>query len=424
MRQIIVVIFMFVAMTATSQFSKYFKNQTLRYDYFHSGSVEAEFVMADEMILEGVWAGPRKNLIDPYDYGANKIMVYDSISGKLIYTRGFSTLFIEYQATEQAKSECGNFPESFLMPLPKKTVKIEFYSREKDMVWVKRFESYVNPKKDDLKVKAPNGYPEEIILKSGKHKKKLDLVFLPEGYTKAEMPKFLQDCKRFSDYLFETDPFGEYIKDINISAVIAPSVESGADIPVDTISRSTLLNSSFSTFGTDRYLMTSDFKKVRDVASGVPYDHIIILVNHQQYGGGGIYNFYAITTVDDTHSGFVFTHEFGHSFAGLGDEYSESGSAAEDVYDTGKEPWEPNITTLVNFESKWKAVLPVGTPVPTPDSDDWKGKIGVFEGAGYMEKAVYRPYLDCSMNVIKFNNFCPVCQQAIARMIAYYTGGK
>ena len=422
MRLTITMLFIALAASSFAQFGKYFKNQTLRFDYYHSGSYEVEYVMSDELIQEGKWAGPRKNLIDPFDFGANKIMVYDSISDKLIYTRGFSTLFIEYQATEEAKSQCGNFPESILMPLPKKTVRLEFYSRGKDMIWVKRYESFINPKKDELKIKTGNDYPAKTILNSGNPKKKLDLVFLPEGYTESEMPKFLDDCNRFTNYLFETDPYGQFIKKINIRAVIAPSEESGTDIPGDTISRSTLLNSSFYTFGTERYLMTTDFKKVRDVASNAPYDQIIILVNHSRYGGGGIYNFYATSTVDDEYSGFVFTHEFGHSFAGFGDEYSEPGSAVEDIYALDKEPWEPNITTLVNFESKWKDLLPADTPVPTPVTDDWKGKTGVFEGAGYMEKGVYRPYLDCSMNVVRFNNFCPVCQRSIVRMIEYYIG--
>jgi hypothetical protein len=422
MKPFLILLFGLLTLTSFSQFGKYFKNQTLRFDYYHSGSVEAEYIMADELILEGVWAGSKKNLIDPFDYGANRIMVYDSASGKLIYTRQFSTLFIEYQATEEAKSECGNFPESILMPLPKKTVKIEFYSRGKDMVWVNRFESYINPKKDELKVKSENNYPVSEILKSGKPNRKLDLVFLPEGYTEAEIPKFLEDCMRFTGYLFNTDPYGNYIEDMNIRAVMAPSEESGTDIPGDTIFVNTLLNSNFFTFGSDRYLTTSDFKKVRDVASAAPYDQIIILVNHPRYGGGGIYNFYAISTVDDKNSGFVFTHEFGHSFAGLGDEYKGSGSNDEDLYSSEIEPWEPNITTLADFGAKWQDMLPAGIPVPTPQGLEWQGKLGVFEGAGYMEKGVYRPYLDCSMNLIKFNNFCPVCQRAISRMVGYYTG--
>jgi len=422
MRLITISIFCLITLISNAQFNKYFRNQTLRFDYFHSGSVEAEYFMTDELILEGEWAGNKKSLIDPFDYGACKVAVYDSASEKLIYTRQFSTMFIEYQATEEAKMQCGNFPESFLMPLPKKTVKVEFYSRGKDMAWVNRYEGFVNPGKDDLKVKTDNKYPFETILQSGKPQKKFDLVILPEGYTEAEMPKFLDDCMRFTGYLFDTDPYGLFIKDMNIYAVKAPSEESGTDIPGDSVSTSTLLGSSFSTFGADRYLMTSDFKMVRNVASVVPYDQIIILVNHPQYGGGGIYNFYAISTVDNIASGFVLTHEFGHSFAGLGDEYEGSGSNDEDIYSSAIEPWEPNITTLADFDSKWKDMLMESTPVPTPKTDDWTGKVGVFEGAGYMPEGVYRPYIDCSMNVIKFNNFCPVCQRAIEQLIGYYTG--
>jgi hypothetical protein len=421
MRVTITLLLLAMAVSSTAQFGRYFKKQTLRFDYYHSGSVEAEYVMPDELILQGKWAGPRKHLIDPFDYGADKIMVYDSVSGKLIYTRGFSTLFIEYQATEEAKSQCGNFPESILMPLPKKTIRLEYYSRGKDMAWVKRYEAFINPRKDEIKSKTAPAYPSETIVRSGNPKKKLDLVILPEGYTEAEMPKFHEDCARFTGYLFETDPYGQFVKKINVRAVLAPSAESGTDIPGDTVSRNTLLNSSFYTFGSERYLMTSDFKKVRDVASSVPYDQIIILVNHPRYGGGGIYNFYAISTVDNVSSGFVFTHEFGHCLAGLGDEYSDGSTGTEDIYSRDKEPWEPNITTLVNFNSKWKDMLLPGTPVPTPDTEEWKGKVGVFEGAGYMEKGVYRPYIDCSMNVIKFNNFCPVCRRAIGKMIEYYS---
>jgi hypothetical protein len=411
-----------LAIVGSAQYSKYFRKQTLRFDYYHSGNFEDEYVVPDELILEGKWAGPKKSLIDPFDYGSYKVMVYDSLSGNLIYTRQFSSLFVEYQATEQARSECGNFPESFLMPLPKKTVKVEYYSRGMDKVWNLRYEGFINPKNDEAIRKTGIEYPVENIVKAGKPKKNLDLVFLPEGYTEADMPKFLDDCRRFAGYLFETAPYGQYIKDINIRAVMAPSAEQGTDIPGDSIWRDTRLNSNFYTFDSDRYLTTSDFKAVRDVAASAPYDQIVILVNSPRYGGGGVYNFYAITSVDDRYSGFVFTHEFGHSFAGLGDEYEGSGSNDEDIYSSAVEPWEPNITTLADFGSKWQDMLPEGTPVPTPETDQWQGKLGVFEGAGYMTSGVYRPYPDCSMNVIKFNNFCPVCRRAIEQMIGYYVG--
>lgn len=422
MRNILILLLALASVAAQSQFKRYFKNKTLRWDYYHSGSLGAEYVVPDEMILEGKWAGPKNNLIDPFDFGAYKIVVYDSISGELIYTRQFSSMLIEYQATNEAKMQCGNFPESIRIPFPKKTAKIEYYSRGTDMVWVLMYEGFINPKKDEFHNKTADIYPVENIVKSGKPAKKLDLVFLPDGYTAEELPKFLEDCSRFADYLFKTDPYGNYKKDINIRAVLAPSAESGTDIPGDSVFHYTLLNSSFYTFGSDRYLMTPDFKIVSNVASSAPYDQIVILVNHPRYGGGGIYNFYAISTVDDFNSGFVFTHEFGHSFAGLGDEYEGSGSNDDPIYSSQTEPWEPNITTLADFDKKWKGLLAENTPVPTPVTDEWKGKVGVFEGAGYMTEGAYRPYLDCSMNVIKFNNFCPVCRREIGRMIEFYLG--
>lgn len=422
MRFWLIPVLLVCSLTAMAQFGKYFQNQTLRYDYFHSGSFEVEYIMRDELIVEGDWAGPRKNLIDPFDYGNYKIQVYDLKTDKLIYSRNYSTLFAEYRLTEAAKTECGNFPESVMMPLPKKPVRIEFLSRGKSMVWNPVFHDTIYPESSDIRKLSSVPYPTEIIHGKNKIKKQLDLVFLPEGYTEVDMEKFRADCRKFAEYLFETDPYGEYRDKITIRAVFTPSQERGTDIPMDTVSRETLLNSNFGTFDSDRYLTTADFKSVRNAASGVPYDQIVILVNHPRYGGGGIYNFYAISTVDDMNSGFVFTHEFGHSFAGLGDEYSYEGSTSEAVYDLTKEPWEPNITTLVDFESKWQDMLPPGTPVPTPETEEWRNKIGVFEGAGYMDKGVYKPYLDCSMNAIKFNNFCPVCQRAIRRMIEFYLG--
>jgi hypothetical protein len=422
MRQTLLLFLMAFTLTASAQFSKYFRNQTLRYDYYHSGSYEVEYIMRDEIISEGEWAGPRKNLTDPFDYGNHKMMVYDLGSGTLIYSRTYSSLFAEYQLTEQAKSECGNFPESMLLPMPKKPVRIEFLSRGKSMEWNNVFGDTLDPASADIRAADIRMYPSEIIHGKEKVKKQLDLVFLPEGYTAGEMDKFRSDCRKFAEYLFATAPYGEFRDKITVRAVFAPSSQSGTDIPGDSVYVETLFSSTFYTFNSARYLTTADFKTVRTVAASAPYDQVVILVNHPRYGGGGIYNFYAISTVDDLNSGFVFTHEFGHSFAGLGDEYSYEGSTSEDVYDLTKEPWEPNITSLVSFEKKWEDMLPGGTPVPTPATEAWDGKLGVFEGAGYMDKGLYKPYQDCSMNAVKFNNFCPVCQRAIREMVGYYTG--
>jgi hypothetical protein len=412
---------MLLAVSSQAQFRKYFQNQTLRFDYYHSGSVEEEYFMDDEFIREGPWAGPRKNLIDPFGFGHYRLMVYDSAENELIYSYGYSTLFYEYRSTEEAKTQCGNYPESVVMPFPKKPVRIEIHSRQRDLSWEKKFEIAFDPEKTSVNSPSNTFYPYLPLLKSGKPKKKLDLVFLPEGYTVEEMDKFKEDCAKFRDWLFETDPYGEYQKKINIWMVMASSEESGADIPGDSLFLNTLLNSSFYTFGSERYLTTGDYKAVRNVSANAPCDQVVILVNSEKYGGGGIYNFWAISTTGNKNSDLVFTHEFGHSFAGLGDEYSDAEVAMQDFYPLNVEPWEPNITTLVNFDSKWKDMLAPITPIPTPADVSWKDKVGVFEGGGYMAKGVYRPYLDCSMNVIKFNNFCPVCQRSIRRMIEYYS---
>ena len=410
-----------LAFSSHAQFRPYFHNQTLRYDYFHSGSAEEEYFMDDEFIREGPWAGPRKNLTDPYDYGHYKLMVYDSASNELIFSYGYSTLFYEYRSTEEAKTECGNYPESVIMPFPKKPVRIELHSRQRDLSWKKKHEVVFNPEVTTVNTPRNTFYPFMSLSKSGRPKKKLDLVFLPEGYTQEEMEKFKADGTKFRDWLFATDPYGDYKNKINIWMVMAPSEESGTDIPGDSIFRNTIMNSNFYTFGSERYLTTGDYKAVRNLAANAPCDQIVILVNSEKYGGGGIYNFYAISTTGHKNSDLVFTHELGHSFAGLGDEYYNAEVAMEDFYPLDAEPWEPNITTLVDVDSKWQDMLPEGTPVPTPADSSWQDRLGVFEGGGYMAKGVYRPYMDCSMNVIKFNNFCPVCQRSIRRMIEYYS---
>ncbi len=421
MKKFVLFLFLIATLSSQAQFRKYFEDQTLRYDYYHSGNVEDEYFMDDEIIKEGPWAGSRKHLIDPFNFGNYRFLVYDSATNVLIYSRSYSTLFYEYRSTEEAKSQCGNYPESILLPWPKKTVRIEFESRNKKLEWIKMHEVVVNPESADIHTVSNSFYPTQALLNSGKPRKKVDLVFLPEGYTESEMEAFKADCRKFEDWLFATAPYGDYKKKFNIWMVLAPSEESGTDIPGDSIYRNTLLNTSFSTFGSDRYLTTGDFKTVRNIAANAPYDQVVILVNSEKYGGGGIYNFWAISTADNKNSDLVFTHEFGHAFPGLGDEYYNSEVAVQDFYPLDIEPWEPNITTLVHFEKKWQDMLVPGTPVPTPATAEEEGKVGVFEGGGYVAKGVYRPYLDCSMNVIKFNNFCPVCKRSIEQMIEFYS---
>jgi hypothetical protein len=182
-----------------------------------------------------------------------------------------------------------------------------------------------------------------------------------------------------------------------------------------------VLNSGFYTFGIERYMTTQDYKSVCDVAANAHYDQIYILVNTSKYGGGGIYNHYSISAADNEQSRGTVIHEFGHSFGGLADEYFTSEVAYNDFFNLEAEPWNPNLTTLVDFNSKWKSMLGSDTPVPTPPQKKYKDTVGVYEGGGYVSRGVYRPMIDCRMHTVD-TDFCPVCRKALKLMIERYGG--
>lgn len=421
MKTAILLLLLTVSITAQVEFSRYFEPKTLRIDYFHSGTDTSGSYSMDELRQEPYWGGSLKNLIDTFQYGKYMFMAFDSASNKLIYSRGFSTLFSEWQTTAEAKKTAKTFSETVTMPFPKKTVRIAFYDRDKTQKFQKRFEYYVNPSSYFISPEIHRQCATFEVLKSGGPETKVDLVIIPEGYTKEDMQKFRNDCQRFAGYLFNASPYKENKEKFNIWGVEAFSEESGTDIPAKNIWKKTALNTTFFTFDLERYLMTSDNKSVRDLASNVPYDQIYILANTSEYGGGAIYNHYSVCVSDNKYDEYIFTHEFGHGFAGLGDEYYTSDVAYENFYPEGIEPWEPNLTTLVNFESKWKNMVAVSVPVPTPPEKKYEKTVGVFEGGGYVAKGVFRPRQDCTMKSISVNNFCPVCQKAIEKMINFYS---
>ena len=401
-------------------FDDYFEDKTLRFDYFHSGDKESDFYSFDELIEEPYWGGSKVNLIDKFSYGKYKFEVYDAASNQLIYSRGYSTLFNEWQTTEEAKHTTRTFSETVTFPFPKKPVIIKFYGANKKNEWIKKFEYNIDPENYFIKPERAADYEKFEVLNSGDPAMKVDIVIIPEGYTKDEMNLFKEDCKKFAGYLFNSSPFRENKNKFNIWGIEAPSVESGTDIPKENIWKKTLVNSNFYTFETERYLMTTDNKTLRNVASNAPYDQIYILANSSKYGGGAIYNHYSISVTKDKNFEFIITHEFGHGFTSLADEYWTSDVAYQDFYSLDVEPTDPNLTTLVDFDSKWKDLVEDGIPIPTPNTDGFKEKVGAFEGGGYVEKGIYRPMYDCSMRSIKIDGFCPVCKRAIQQMINFY----
>ena len=304
-----------------SDYEPSFENKALRMDYLHTGSKDTSSVELLSLSAESFWGGSKRNLIDDPLKGELVIQVFDSADDELIYSKGFSTLFSEWQTTDEALDTVKTFYESIVVPFPKQEVRLQLSRRNKKQQFNAIFEISINPFYMPIAASQPPDYNVVKILDAGDPSEYVDLVFLPEGYTQDEMVKFRQDVERLTKAMFSWSPYDLYQGQFNIWIVEAPSQESGTDIPQNGIWKNTILNSGFDTFGLDRYLTTSDFKSVRDLASCAPYDQICIIVNHDKYGGCGIYNFYIIFTADNEMSEFLFMHEFGHAFVALADEY-------------------------------------------------------------------------------------------------------
>ena len=421
-KKIVLLAFLIIFSSACfAQFNKYFHNRTMRIDYFHAGDHETESYFYDETLSEPFWGGSVTNLIDTLRYGDYFFEVVDPVENRVIYSRGYSTLFGEWQTTAEAKQTQKTYSETVVFPYPKNDVRIDFYSRGRKGKFEKKFEYNVDVDNYFISTERRLEFPYFDVHISGDASKKVDIVILPEGYTESEMGIFIKDCREFSSHLFSFDPYSKNENRFNIYGILAPSPEPGSDIPADSIWQKTLLNTSFYTFDSERYCMTTDNKSVRDMAANAPYDQIYILVNHTKYGGGAIYNYYSVSVNSNRQAAKIFIHELGHGFAGLGDEYYNDEVAYSDFYPLDIEPWESNLTTLVNFESKWKHLLKKRTPIPTPADKKYIGKLGVFEGGGYSAKGVYRPSYDCLMNTFEGDEFCKTCREAIQKMIDFYS---
>ncbi len=407
--------------TAQNNFDKYFTDKVLRFDFMLAGDFHKTHVYPVAMKEEPFWAGSYNNLIDPFNYGNFVYELYDAASNTLIYSRGFCTLFQEWQTTQEAKTTERVFYEVATMPYPKNKVRFVLNMRERNGLFKLLYETSIDPADYFIRKEKPVNVAVTRINDAGDPHTCLDFAFIAEGYKADEMPEFREDVKKMADVLFAEEPFSNYKDKINIWAVEAVSQDSGTDIPGEKIYANTVLNSSFYTFGLDRYLTTQDIKSVNDYAAAVPHDHIIVLINSTKYGGGGVYNYYTGVTAGNGLSPKVFIHELGHGFAGLADEYYSSTVAYDNFYPLDVEPWEPNITTMVNFSSKWKNMISPDTPVPTPAEEKYSNVTGLFEGGGYSAKGIFRPELDCRMKSNSSKGYCSVCREAVKKMIEFYT---
>ncbi len=422
MKKLLLVLSLFIAIQSFGQFSSYFVDKTLRMDYVHAGTHDTHVCYFDGFRTEPFWGGTKTRLTDTFEYGNYMLRVFDEASGDLIYSRGYSSLFGEWQTTNESKTISRSFYESVVMPQPIAKATIVLYARERTGEFTEMYRATYNPEDYFVTNELRRPYPSfETHIGNPDVSKAVDIVLLPEGYTADQMGDFIADCQRFAEALFAYEPYKSRKTDFNIRGILAPSQESGSDIPAENIYVNTAMGSSFYTFDSERYCMIADHYAVRDLAANAPYDQIYVLVNTKKYGGGAIFNFYSVSVTGSLASDKIIVHEFGHAFAGLGDEYYDSSTSYNDFYDLNTEPWEPNITTLVNFDRKWKHMMDKNTPVPTPASEEFINTLGVYEGGGYSAKGIYRPMQDCLMNTFNGNVFCPACTEAINKMIDFYT---
>jgi hypothetical protein len=403
------------------KFEQHFEAGVMRVDLVFSGTAEETSYALSGVKKEQFYSGPTSNLIDPFDYGDHKFVVKDAASGETIFSHTYCTLFREWQTTEESQRIRRAYSHVLRFPWPIAPVLVEILDRNKEGAFQKSWAATLDPQSIYSDPGNPYHFETVDLEINGTAEEKVDILFLAEGYTAGEMGKFIEDAKRSAGYIFSEEPFKSKRNMFNIRAVKSASQDSGTDIPGEAIWKNTVVNSSFYTFGIERYMTTMDYKSVCDVAASAHYDQIYILVNTDKYGGGGIYNHYSISAADNEASRAVVIHEFGHGFGGLADEYYNSAVAYNDYFPLEVEPWNPNLTTLVDFDSKWKNMLSEGTPLPTPSEEAYREIVGVYEGGGYVARGVYRPMIDCRMHT-NDAAFCPVCSEALMKMIATVTG--
>lgn len=411
-----------VSSTRAQVFADHFADKTLRVDYIFNGNASGQAICLDGLSALPTWAGRKHHLAELPLQGNGQIVMRNAASGKTIYTTSFSSLFQEWLETDEARNVTKGFENTFLLPYPLQPVEIEITLLDPRRNVRASMKHIVHPN-DVLIEQKGNSHitPHKYLLHNDSPEKCIDVAILAEGYTLQEMQAFYEDADIACKSIFDHEPFKSMKKRFNVVAVASPSTDSGVSVPRLNEWKHTAFSSHFSTFYSDRYLTTSRVKAIHDALAGIPYEHIIILANTEEYGGGGIYNSYTLTTAHHPMFRPVVVHEFGHSFGGLADEYFYDNDVMTDTYPLDIEPWEQNISTQVDFAAKWKDMLSENTPFPTPAEVSENYPTGVYEGGGYSAKGIFRPAENCRMRTNEYPAFCPVCQRALRRIIEFYT---
>ena len=440
--------------------------RTMRLDFYHTGDWDGEVFSLDRVAVEPLaWPGNPRRAVDDSNLGKYLFEVKDAQTGRVLYSRGFASIYGEWETTDEAKQMRRTFHESLRFPAPEARAQVVLKKRDKQNQFREVWSIGVSPQDifiDRSTPKAPAPLIE--IQKSGDPSEKVDFLIIGDGYTAGEAAKFEKDARRMAEVLFNTSPFKERRRDFNVWGLCPPAAESGVSRPSTGVYRDSPLGATYDAFGSERYILTFDNRALRRAAAFAPYEFVEILVNNRTYGGGGIHNLYGTVAVDNAWANYVFVHEFGHHFAGLADEYYTSSVAYAPA--AGRvEPWEPNVTALLDPAAlKWKDLVSADTPLPTPwakeafeaysleiqkrrrqiraerkpeevmealfreelehegrmfAKEKYAGRVGAFEGANYEAKGYYRPEVDCIM-FTRTDRFCAVCRRAIERVIDMY----
>ncbi len=454
---------------AYADFDSHFHDRTLRLDYFHTGQDGQEIFSVDQIVSDGPWAGSKTRMLDDLNLGQDFFEVFDTETNLPLYSRGYSSIFGEWETTgEAARGVARTYHESLRMPWPRKAVKIVVSKRDAANHFRPVWSTVIDPSSRFANPASPTPRGEVwTLLDSGPPSEKVDLLIVGEGFTDGERDELRAAGENMVRVLFSEEPFKSRQQDFNIRVLFVPATESGVNRPRAGQFRRSPLGTTYNIFDSERYALNLDNRALRDAASGIPYEFVEILLNEEQYGGGGIFNAHATASVRAGFVDYLLIHEFGHHFAGLADEYYTSDVS----YSTGRnnlpEPWEPNATALHDQENlKWGDLVEEGTPLPTPwnkehyeetsrayqdrrrelrrqkveegvmddffrEVRDWTtpyladhdhaGQVGAFEGAGYEAHGLYRSELDCLMFTRDEVGFCRVCQRAIERVIDLYS---
>jgi len=454
---------------SATPYDELFTSDTMRLDYLHTGGLGIEAVAVDRLVNDGPWPGSRTRLVDDTNLGKYLFEVVDRRTNRVIYSRGFASLFGEWETTAEAREAHRTFSGSLRFPWPKQPVQVVLKKRDRLNAFHEFWSTLVDPASRQVNRArlAPAGRV-WTLWESGPPESKVDLLLIGDGYTEAELPKFHADARRLAEKMFTVEPYKSRRSDFNVRAIDVAAAESGVHNPRTGDMRRSRIGTEYNIFDSERYALSPDNRAWRDVASAAPYDAVEILINNRYYGGGGIFNDQATVAVDSGSAEYIFIHEFGHHFAGLGDEYYTSDVAYETGAAEKVEPWEPNVTALHDPAAlKWKDLVEPGTPLPTPwDKEAYEqrsaeiqaerrrlratgapepemdalfatqlafertflssmthsGKVGAFEGASYEPKGLYRPETDCIMFSRNPAGFCRVCRRAIERVIDLHTG--